>query len=172
MKEQIMIVDGIAHNEENEIYFFQLIGYLNKENNIFRGIEINLENLNFYSLERAKEYLKNSNISDIRLVCGVKGESFDYYTLDEKEKSIHYTNLKKIESEQWFGRGYILTDEYHPQLQNTIYKQAEKEAFVADEELDAFLSIILENQKGNFTWKGISCTVEEKASLALQKMKK
>ena len=82
MKEQIMIVDGIAHNEENEIYFFQLIGYLNKENNIFRGIEINLENLNFYSLERAKEYLKNSNISDIRLVCGVKGESFDYYTLD------------------------------------------------------------------------------------------
>ena len=172
MKEQIMIVDGIAHNEENEIYFFQLIGYLNKENNIFRGIEINLENLNFYSLERAKEYLQNSDISDISLVCGVKRENFDYYTLDEKGKNIHYTNLKKMESGQWFGRGYVLTGECHPQLQNTVYKQAEKETFVADEELDAFLSIILENQRGNFTWKGISCTVEEKASQAFEKVKK
>lgn len=150
MENQIIVLDGIIYDYCEDIKFYNMLGFLEKETGTLRGIEVVSESR--IDLSYLKEILKTRK--NKRLVCGTINGSISYYAIDIENGEIVYTNLKRG-LDSYAGREQTLCARVYMEAEDSKYKVASSIQEIQDSEIEVLLGKALNLNRSNMVWNGL-----------------
>ena len=162
MKQSIMMLSGMTYDYCSEVVLNRIIGFLDEEQNIFTGIEINDKECNIRDLEDIKRYLIQDNAT-LRYLCGNLDGNFEYYAADLQKGKLQYCRMVRRNAEEMVGNIKVLQDGKKTTIVDSLYSSISSKTYVQDEELKAIITDLLEKEKNNHIIKGFRYSVEIKA---------
>ena len=150
----MVILNGVIYDYCEDIRFYSVLGVIDSEDEILRGIEI----ISPYSIsaEQLKEVLKKGK--NIRLVCGTMSENITYYAMDLLKGEIAQTKLKAY-GENYEGNENTLCAKTSMNARDSKFKSMSFCQNVEDAELEALLFQTLQINKSNAVWNGIQSAI-------------
>ncbi|MCI9233943.1 MAG: hypothetical protein HFH08_05045 [Bacilli bacterium] len=158
MEQQVVVLNGIIYDYCEKMKFYKMLGVLDGDTGMFRGIEFLSDSLESKSI---KEKLAEMDPALVNATTGfIEEQQIGYYTLDMGAGVACYTQLEPSGNDSLHGK--VQVERILTEKTESKFKTSSALEYCKDEELLALLSRIFSSQQPNFLWNQLQESITQK----------